>query len=40
MDRRSKLAAKEENRRAKEIDVKYEALVEEVRLDRKARLAD
>src|SRR5882724_13514063 len=31
--RREKLAAKEENRRAKDIEVKYDALIEEVRED-------
>src|SRR5581483_262182 len=38
--RREKLAAKEENRRGKDIEEKYEALIEEIRQDRKTRLAD
>ncbi len=38
--RREKLAAKEENKRAKDIESKYDLLVEEIRQDRKARIAD
>ncbi len=38
--RREKLAAKEENRRNREIDARYEQLIEEVREDRKLRFAD
>jgi DNA-directed RNA polymerase subunit beta len=38
--RREKMPLKEENRRAKEIEARYEALIEEVREDRKARIAD
>src|SRR5258706_5733331 len=38
--RREKLPAKEENRRAKEIESKYEVWIEEVRQDRKVRMAD
>ena len=37
--RREKMATKEENRRNREIDAKYEVLEEEVRTDRKARMA-
>src|SRR4029077_16972914 len=37
--RREKMATKEENRRVREIDARYEALTEEVREDRKARMA-
>ena len=37
--RREKMAAKEENRRGREIEAKYELLVEEVRQDRKVRVA-
>jgi DNA-directed RNA polymerase subunit beta len=37
--RREKLAAKEENRRGREIEAKYELLIEEVRQDRKDRMA-
>jgi DNA-directed RNA polymerase subunit beta len=36
--RREKMALKEENRRGREIDARYETLVEEVRADRKARM--
>jgi DNA-directed RNA polymerase subunit beta len=38
--RREKLAAKEENRRAKEIEVRYDVLIEEVREEKKVRTAD
>jgi DNA-directed RNA polymerase subunit beta len=37
--RREKMATKEENRRMKEIETRYEALTEEVREDRKVRTA-
>ena len=36
--RREKMALKEENRRGREIEARYETLVEEIRLDRKARM--
>jgi DNA-directed RNA polymerase subunit beta len=37
--RREKMALKEENRRAKEIEARYDTLIEEIREDRKARIA-
>ncbi len=37
--RREKMAAKEENKRGKDIDVRYDSLIEQVREDRKARAA-
>ena len=38
--RREKLAAKEENKRSRDIEEKYELLIEEIRQDRKVRMAD
>jgi DNA-directed RNA polymerase subunit beta len=37
--RREKMAVKEENRRSREIEARYEALIEEIREDRKARVS-